>query len=662
MGSFYRSGRLISAETIRPSGVRTLAAATESDLWSGVAATRPWPASEQLRIVSTSAEDDNVKTQSGTITIAGTMDTVVTQSNTITVAGTMQPVLTDEWDSVLGGAHENNDVARLTLNGVHYDTVVTAAIPNVAALANEIATSAMSGSFDIWSVLPGGVLDAGDIITLTVPGATASPYAYTVQLADTAALVSAGLKALVDADGGATYTAVVGGSTLFLTKTARGVGVTITATFTTDPGLNATSTVAHIVTGVAGQTAWNVVSDGVNTVTSTHATSGVTADTVASSFIFDAGAASTFVSTHTVTGAAADIARVTLNGTAYSRTISNVDTADTVATALAATLHALPAVNAAAVGAVITVTAATAGTAGAYTLVDSSVNNQAGGVALSCTVASVAVGANADIIAVSDGTTTYSRTVTTAVLADEVTALAATINAAAAYIASSIAGVITVSAAVPGVGFTFVDAKTDNQNADLTVTVNNTANMANGGGTGLRTLRIAYLDGDGAEQVETVTMDGLTPVLTAATDVTSITSITGASFGSTGAAVGAVSVKDVAAAAIFGTVSAALTQDESATYRVPVRKKAYIASLDLSAGAVATTVKLKSDCNPATGAVQAGATFVWGTAVVGTDPVTVTPATAWGPFPAAAKVWLTGTSAAGTVCQGSMNGYLEPAQ
>jgi len=181
-------------------------------------------------------------------------------------------------------------------------------------------------------------------------------------------------------------------------------------------------------------------------------------------------------------------------------------------------------------------------------------------------------------------------------------------------------------------------------------------------GTGLQTLRIAYLDANGAEQVETVSMNGTTPVLTTATDVTAINSITGASFGSTGAAVGAVSVKDLAAAVIFGTVSAALTQDDAACYRVPVRKKAYIASLDLSAGAVATTVKLKSDCNPATGAVQAGATFVWGTAVVGTDPVTVTPATPWGPFPAAAKIWLTGTSAAGTVCQGSMNGYLEPAQ
>lgn len=662
MGQFFRAGRLVSADTFRQSGTRTLAGATESDLWDGVAATRPWPAAEQLRIVSTSAEDDNVKTQSGTITIAGTMDPIVAQSDSITVAGTMQPVLTDEWDCLAAGTIDNGDICRLTLDGAHYDTMINPAIANIAALVAAVADAAMLGSFDIWSVLPGGTIDAADEITLTIPGATASPYVYVVQPGDTPALVSSGLKALVDADGGATYTAAVGASTLFLSKNARGVGAAVTCTWTVDPGLDATATVSHAVTGVVAQAAWTVTDDGIDTVNCLRATPGATAGTVASSFVVDGGAASTFVASHTVTGADADIARVTLNGTAYSRTIQGGDTTDTVATALAATLHALAAVNAAAVGAVITVTAATAGTAGAYTLVDSSVNNQAGGVALSCVVASIAVGADPDILEVTDGTTTYTRTVATAVLNDEVAALAALINADAAYVASALAGVITVSAAVPGVGFTFTDNSTDLQTADLSVVIDNTANMANGGGTGLRTLRIAYLDGDGAEQVETVTMDGLTPVLTTATDVTAIQSVTGITFGNTGAAVGAVSIKDVAAAVIFGTVDAGHTQEESATYRIPLRKKGWVVSLDLSAGAVATTVKLKSDTNPATGAVVSGATYTWGQAIVGTDPASVTPAAPWGPFPAAAKVWLTGTSAAGTACSGAINGYLEPAQ
>lgn len=556
MGHFFRAGRLVSADTFRQSGTRTLAAATESDLWDGAAATRPWPAAEQLRIVSTSAEDDNVKTQSGTITIAGTMD----------------PILTDEWDCVAAGAVDNGDIARLTLNGVHFDVIVSPAIANLAALVGAVADAAMLGSFDVWSVLPGGTLDAGDIITLTVPGAAASPYTYTVQALDTPALVSAGLKALVDADGGATYTAAVSGSYLFLDKVARGAGAAITCTWTTDPGLDATATVAHVITGVAAQTDWTVTDDGVDTVNCLETVPGVTVGTVACSYTVDPGVDSTFVAGHTVTGA------------------------------------------------------------------------------------------DPDVLEVSDGATSFSRTVATAVLADEVAALAALINADAAYVASAIGGVITVSAAVPGVGFTFTDNSTDLQTADLSVVIDNTANMANGGGTGLRTLRIAYLDGTGAEQVETVTMDGLTPVLTTATDVTAIQSVTGITFGSTGAAVGAVSIKDVAAAVIFGTVDATQTQEESATYRIPLRKKGWVVSLDLSAGAVATTVKLKSDCNPATGAVVSGATFTWGQAIVGTDPASVTPAAPWGPFPAAAKVWLTGTSAAGTACSGAINGYLEPAQ
>jgi len=768
MGNFYRGGKLRSAETFRQTGTRTLAAATESDLWDGAAATRPWPAAEQLRIVSTSAEDDNVKTQSGTIIIAGTMDPIVSQSDSITVAGTMQPalpqideititgaiepVLTDEWDCVAAGGINNGDICRLTLDGVHFDTMISPAIASVAALVAAVADAAMLGSFDTWSVLPGGTLDAGDIITLTIPGATASPYTYTVQPADTAALVSSGLKAQVDADGGATYTAAVSGNSLLLSKNARGVGAAVTCTWTTDPGLDATATVANDVIGVVAQTAWTVTDDTVDAVNCLHTVPGATAGTVASSFTVDGGAASTFIATHTVTGADADIARVTIDGTPfsytvlagdaladvatglaaaihgqvvgantftasaaltvitltgtdaqafttvdasvnnqavgaalaaspattqaaaaadvaqvtlnavqYSRTIQGADTTDTVATALAATLNALPEVSAAAVGAVITVTAAVAGTAGAYTLSDSSVNNQAGGVALSCAVASIDVGADPDILEVSDGTTTYSRTVLTAVLADEVAALAALINADAAYVASAVAGTITVSAAVPGVGFTFVDASTDLQTADLSVTIDNTANMANGGGTGLRTMRVDYLDADGVRQSETITMDGLTPVLTTATGVTAILSLTALTVGSTGAAVGAVSVKDLAAAVIFGTIAAGTVQDDAACYRVPASKVAFVSAVELSAGAVATTVKLKSDANPVTGAVVSGAAFTWGSAIAGTDPASVTPPVCWGPFPAAAKIWLTGTSAAGTACQGAINGYLEPA-
>ena len=456
MGNFYRSGRLISAETFRPTGTRTLAAATESDLWSGVAATRPWPASEQLRIVSTSAEDALLKS-----------------------------AITDVWDITVAGALAVGDVPVITINGVDYGYMAGAGDTNALAATGLIA-AVNAGAKAVHSVTPTGGYDIGDTFRITI-GATS--YDHVCGAADTTAVVVTGLTAAVNAGAGnPVYLAIDALTKVVLVAKAGGVSATPTASVPVDTNADATLTRAGVVTGVAASTDYTASSGGAGIVTLTNNITGSTTDTVTSAMAVDPGLDSTCTAVHTATG---------------------------------------------------------------------------------------------------------------------VTAVA---------------------------------------------------------GTGLRTLRIAYLDANGAEQVETVTMDGLTSVTTTATNVTAITSITGATFGSTGAAVGAVSVKNMASAVIFGTVSAGLSQDDAAVYRVPVRKKAYVASIDVSAGAVATTVKLKSDANPATGLVQAGSAFVWGSAVVGTDPATVTPAAPWGPFPAAAKIWITGTSAGGTVCQGAMNGYLEPNQ
>lgn len=524
-------------------------------MWAGTAATRPVPAAEQLRIVSSSTEDDAVKAQSGEITIAGTMD----------------PITTDEWNCTLTGPLDNWDVARLTLDGVNYDTMINPAIGTLIALAAEIHAAAMGGTFDTWVVTIGAAgLDANDVVEVVVPGAAASPYVYTVQPADTAALVVTGLKALVDADGGATYTAAAVGSSLILQKSTRGVGAAVSASWTTDANADATVAAYHAVTGVAGQAAWTVTDNGVSVVRCLRATPGATAGTVASSFFVDTGGANTFTAVHTVTGAAADV------------------------------------------------------------------------------------------LAVTDGTTTYTRTVATAVLADEVAALAAAINADAAYVASSVAGVITVTAAVPGVAFTFVDGSTDNQTADLSVTIDNTSLMLNGAGTGLRTVRLDYLDANGIAQAEVVTLNGTTAVTTTATDATAILGVSALTLGSNGSAVGTVSVTNVGNTSTFEVIPAAACASASAAYKVPAARQSYVTKVAASAGAVATTVKLCSDTNPATGAIVNGATFVWSSAIFGTTPEDIGPNVPWGPFPAGAKLWLQGLSAAGTACQGSLEGYNTP--
>jgi hypothetical protein len=552
MGKVYKNGRLYANEGFNVTGTRTLAAATESDLWSGTTATRPIPSAQQIRVISTSTEDDSVKTQSGTITIAGTMD----------------PALTDEWDCTVAGTVDNWDVARLALDGVNYDTMVSPAIPNIAALVAAIADAAMLGTFDTWVVTIGAVgLDAGDVVQLVVPGAAASPYSYTVQLADTAAMVATGLKGQVDADAGKTYSAAIVGSSVIMIKNARGPGVAVSASWTTDTNADATVSSIHSITGVAGQTAWNVTDDGITQVNCLRAVAGATAGTVATSFFVDTGGASTFTAVHTITGA------------------------------------------------------------------------------------------DADVLSVDDGTNTFSRTVLTAVLNDEVAALAATINASAAYIATALAGVITVTAAVPGVGFTFVDASTDNQTADLTVTIDNTANMANGAGTGLQTLRVDYLNASGLAQSETITMNGTTQVLSVATDVDAIQAITATSVGTNKGAVGTISVTNVGNTSTFETIPVGACASASADYTVPVARKAFIMRVAASAGAVATTVKLCSDVNPATGAIVANGKFVWATGIFGTQPEDLEPVVPYGPFPAGARIWLTGLSAGGTACQGNLEGY-----
>ena len=149
--------------------------------------------------------------------------------------------------------------------------------------------------------------------------------------------------------------------------------------------------------------------------------------------------------------------------------------------------------------------------------------------------------------------------------------------------------------------------------------------------------------------------------LTTATGVTAVLGVSALTFGSGAAAAGTITVKNVAASETYETIVVGATQGQSAALTVPSSCEVFVTALHLSAGAVGTTVKLKSDCNPATGTVVSGAAFVWQSVIVGTDPATVSPVAVVGPFPAGAKLWLTGTNAGGTACQGAIEGYYSPA-
>lgn len=553
MGKFFRNGRLISADTVNVRGYRTLTGATEETLWAGTATDRPVPGSEQLRVSSTSVEDDSSKAEVITITITGTMDVAAT----------------DVWDCTVGGAVNTGDRIRLTLNGVHYDTDITPGLPNVAAVADEVADAATLGSWDTWTVQIGAGGDENDVITLTVPGAAASPYVHTVTAGQTPTDVATALTALVTADGGRTYDAASAGDTILLVQTTRGAGATITAVWTTDPGLDAAVTVTHTITGVAGQADWTVVSDSIDTVTCTNATPGATGDTVASSYTVDPGGNSTFVAVHTTTGV------------------------------------------------------------------------------------------DADVVAVDDGNDTFSHIVTAGqTTTDVATALAALIDASGPYVASSAANVVTVTG-LDGANIAFSDVSTDNQNADLGVAIATT--QTSGGGTGIRTLRIDYLDADGVRQSETVSMNGVVAVLTTVTDVTAILAVTAVtSVGSEGCAVGTVSIKDTTGATTFEVVAAGECNAKPGAYVVPARQQAWLAAVHGSASA-ATEVRVRSDANPATGTVLAGSSYEWAMTHVGTMPGAYNPSYPIGPFPAGATLWMTGKGAGNPTVTASIDAYLEPA-
>lgn len=543
MGKFYRGGKLISADTLNPTGLRTLAAATESTLWAGTAATRPRAAGVQIEVVSTSVDDDQTRAQKGTITISGTMDVVTT----------------DDFDGTVGGAPAAGNVCRLTLNSVAYDYLV--AFGNTTTtVATGVKDAANLGSFDQFTFALGGVIDIGDTVRLNIGAAT---YGYTAILADTATSCASAIVVLAAADPLYTVTSVMG--SLFVKSQTRGAGATVTCLWSIDPGADATVTTTHNVTGQPLQTDWLVSNVGA-AVDVLNTASGTTTDTAAGS----ATGGTTFSLVHTVTGA------------------------------------------------------------------------------------------NADVLAVSDGTTTFSRTVATAVLATEVGALAALLDANAAYVATSLAGVITITAAVAGTPFTLTDQSVDSQALDLVVVITDHSIVQNGDGPGVRAVRVDYLDSTGVRQLEVIDLDGTTATTSAATDVADILAVTATEVGSSLGAVGTISVRAAGGGTQFDVVSIGRNESLAAVYTVPLRQRAWVTALQLSAGATATTVRLKSDVNPATGAIVTNAEFTRHIVVVGTDPTKIDPSLPIGPFPAGAQIWLTGTHAAGTSCQGQIEGYIEP--
>lgn len=226
--------------------------------------------------------------------------------------------------------------------------------------------------------------------------------------------------------------------------------------------------------------------------------------------------------------------------------------------------------------------------------------------------------------------------------------------------AISVSGTRTLAAATEATIWPGTDASRAAPSSAAVVKMVSTSANDTVGGTGVRAVQLDYLDAAGVRQAETIGMNGVTAVVSVAS-VAAIIGIAATDIGSNGSAVGTISCKNAPLTTTYEVIPIGANQTSAAVVKVPLAQKGYVASLQLSAGATATTVKLKSDCNPATGAVVSGGSFVWHTAIVGTDPATIVPAGPIGPFPAGATIWLTGQHAAGTAVAGTIEAYYEPA-
>lgn len=129
------------------------------------------------------------------------------------------------------------------------------------------------------------------------------------------------------------------------------------------------------------------------------------------------------------------------------------------------------------------------------------------------------------------------------------------------------------------------------QSVQLTIVSTSESDSADG--TGTRSVVIEYLNGDLDLSFEVVTLNGLTPVTTLATDVRWVQSVYVASAGSTGAPVGDITFSHNSD--VFGKLMIGERAAHNSFKRVPRNKTMYISSIyaGTSSGTASTTAVIE---------------------------------------------------------------------
>lgn len=101
-------------------------------------------------------------------------------------------------------------------------------------------------------------------------------------------------------------------------------------------------------------------------------------------------------------------------------------------------------------------------------------------------------------------------------------------------------------------------------------------------GTGVRTVRILYLDASYVAKTTTVTLNGVGAVNTTATDIFRVNGFRVATAGSGGKAAGNILLQSVGGGVTYSQIATGYTRARNITYTVPAAKALYITSISLS--------------------------------------------------------------------------------
>lgn len=103
-------------------------------------------------------------------------------------------------------------------------------------------------------------------------------------------------------------------------------------------------------------------------------------------------------------------------------------------------------------------------------------------------------------------------------------------------------------------------------------------------GAGVRTVRLYYLDANYVERQEVLTLNGVTPVLTTATNILRVNKMHAGSVGANGVASGAITLASVGGATTYSLMAAGRNFARQAIYTVPEGKILQIDQWQLSSG------------------------------------------------------------------------------